>query len=51
MDIDYTPLDIATFTKQSTHKSKSSILFVVIGVLTIIVIGLLVFILMKRSGV
>jgi len=51
MDIDYTPLDVEVFKKTITNYSKGNILFVVIAVLTIVVLGLLVVILMKRSGV
>lgn len=48
MDIDYTPLDVKEFNKVAANQSKGTILFVIIAVLTIIVIGLLVVILMKR---
>jgi len=51
MDIDYTPLDVEVFKKTITNHSKGNILFIVIAVLTIVVLGLLVVILMKRSGV
>gem|GEM_PF-4546798 len=51
MDIDYTPLDVASFKKTATNQSKGSILFIIIVILTMIVLGLLVVILMKRSGI
>jgi len=51
MDKDYTPLDIDLFKKNFINQTKGKILFIFIAVITIIILGLLIVILMQRSGV
>lgn len=50
MSSNYTPIDLQAFEQRYAHASKSTVLFIIIVILSIIVMGLLVFILMRARG-
>ncbi len=47
--MNYTPLNIDHAKKQHTVRSKSTILFVIIAILSFVVMGLLIYIMMQNS--
>ncbi len=50
MTVNYTPLNIQEFERRFESKGLSNILLVIIGILSVIVLGLIAFLLFKQIG-